>query len=191
MSKYFSTDSPSRIYLNLGIQNQHSLLRMLCFVVFCCFLTVNIAHLHWFNCLLRERGIRSGVFDGDGRLVPCKKWTDHLFVLRRAPELLAPAQYLYSLYEDHKACQSSILGCHVVDLISWVDCYYGWYIYVIQSYGNVYFVNCFLLKNQYKYEMIYSDVFCFCVCVYIYIFNVFEKSILCSLRLDFGKIVGY
>lgn len=120
-----------------------------------------------------------------GRLVPCKKWIVHLFVLRRAPVLLAPAQYLYSLYEDHKACQNSTLGCHVVDLISWVDCFYGWYIYVIQSYGNVYFVNCFLLKNQYIYEMdLFWCLLFFCVCVYI-----FEKIILCSPILDFGKIV--
>lgn len=111
MSKYISTHSPLRIYLNLRIQNQHSLLCMLCFVVF----LLKVLHRYTdLTACSENEGFAVVCLTETGRLVPCKQW----MVVRKAPELLAPAQYLYSLYWDHKACQEGILDWF--DQLSWL-----------------------------------------------------------------------
>lgn len=82
MSKYISTHSPLRIYLNLGIQNQHSLLCMLYFVVF--LLKILHSYTDWTACSENE-GFAVVCLNETGGLVPCKQWTVYLCVVRTSP----------------------------------------------------------------------------------------------------------
>lgn len=78
MSKYISTHSPLRIYLNLRIQNQHSLLCMLCFVVF----LLKVLHRYTdLTACSENEGFAVVCLTEMGRLVPCKQW----MVVRKSP----------------------------------------------------------------------------------------------------------